>query len=77
VSSFKKKEVHLLYKKAITYVVKWVSAIQLNRLYLLETQKHPFEIRKEYLESFMSLDRVFTDLERHLGGSLLKEKARG
>jgi cobalt-zinc-cadmium efflux system outer membrane protein len=59
-----------LNQKAIEYVEEWVGAMQLSRLYLLETQKELLQSQKDYLEALMELRHTFLDLERHLGGSL-------
>jgi len=59
-----------LNQKAMEYAGKWVGAMQLNRLYLLETQKQLLQSQKDYLETQMELEHIFLELERHLGGSL-------
>ena len=59
-----------LNQKAMEYAGKWVGAMQLNRLYLLETQKELLQSQKDYLETQRELEHIFLELERHLGGSL-------
>jgi cobalt-zinc-cadmium efflux system outer membrane protein len=67
-----KEKIIPLRKDALTYAEKWVGAMQLNRLYLLETQKGLLESELEYLEAKRELSRALWDLELHLGGRLPK-----
>jgi outer membrane protein TolC len=57
-----------LRKKALEYARRWVGAMQLNRLYLLEAQKAVLESQLEWVEARMRLRRAVVSLERHLGG---------
>ncbi|MCK4789918.1 MAG: TolC family protein [Desulfobacteraceae bacterium] len=57
-------------EKAIGYAERWVNAMQLNRLYLLEAQKGLLQSRREYLEALMERQRALVDLELHMGGKL-------
>jgi len=59
-----------LREKAMEYAERWVSAMQLNRLYLLEAQKGLLQSRREYLEALMERQRALVDLELHMGGKL-------
>jgi cobalt-zinc-cadmium efflux system outer membrane protein len=57
-------------EKAIGYAERWVNAMQLNRLYLLEAQKGLLQSRREYLEALMDRQVAMVDLELHMGGKL-------
>ena len=57
-------------EKAIGYAERWVNAMQLNRLYLLEAQKGLLQSRREYLEALMEGQKAVVDLELHMGGKL-------
>jgi len=59
-----------LNQKAIEYAEEWVGAMQLSRLYLLETQKELLQSQKDYLEALIELRHAFLDLELHSGGNL-------
>lgn len=59
-----------LRQKALDYTNKWVNAMQLNRLFLLEAQKGLMRTHLDLLQTQMELQRALVDLERHLGGSL-------
>ncbi len=52
------------------YAERWVNAMQLNRLYLLETQKSLLQSRREYLQAIMERRHALVDLELHMGGRL-------
>ena len=52
------------------YSHKWVNAMQLNRLYLLEAQKGLLEGKLDSLRERMELNHAITELEYHLGGNL-------
>lgn len=56
--------------KALDYSKKWVHAMQLNRLFLLEAQKGLMRTQLDLLQTQMELHRALVDLERHLGGKL-------
>jgi cobalt-zinc-cadmium efflux system outer membrane protein len=56
--------------KALDYSNKWVDAMQLNRLFLLEAQKGLMQTQLDLLQTQMELHRALVDLERHLGGKL-------
>ena len=64
------KKVIPLRLKALDYSNKWVHAMQLNRLFLLEAQKGLMQTNLELLQTRMELHRALVDLERHLGGKL-------
>lgn len=59
-----------LREKAIGYAERWVNAMQLNRLYLLEAQRGLLQSRLEYLEALLERQQGLVDLERHMGGKL-------
>ena len=59
-----------LREKILKYAEKWVSAMQLNRLYLLEAQRGLLQSRQEYVEALMGFQNALVDLELHLGGKL-------
>ena len=59
-----------LREKAIGYAERWVNAMQLNRLYLLEAQRGLLQSRREYLEAIMERQHALVDLELHMGGKL-------
>jgi outer membrane protein TolC len=59
-----------LRERAIEYAERWVNAMQLNRLYLLETQRSLFRSRREYIQALMERRHALTDLEFHMGGRL-------
>lgn len=61
-----------LRQKALDYSNKWVNAMQLNRLFLLEAQKGLMQTQLDSLQTQMELHRALVDLERHLGGTLPK-----
>jgi cobalt-zinc-cadmium efflux system outer membrane protein len=69
VQRFREKVIPLR-EKAIDYAEKWVNAMQLNRLYLLEAQKGLLQSRREYLGSLMERQKALVDLELHMGGKL-------
>jgi cobalt-zinc-cadmium efflux system outer membrane protein len=69
VQSFRGKIIPLR-EKAIEYAERWVNAMQLNRLYLLEAQKGLFQSRREYLEALLERQQALVDLELHMGGKL-------
>ena len=56
--------------KALDYSNKWVNAMQLNRLFLLEAQKGLMQTQLDLLQTQTELHRALVDLERHLGGKL-------
>ena len=64
------KQVIPLRLKALDYSNKWVHAMQLNRLFLLESQKGLLQTKLDLLQTQMELHRALVDLERHLGGKL-------
>jgi cobalt-zinc-cadmium efflux system outer membrane protein len=59
-----------LREKTIEYAERWVNAMQLNRLYLLEAQRGLFQSRREYLEAQLECQQGLVDLELHMGGKL-------
>jgi cobalt-zinc-cadmium efflux system outer membrane protein len=59
-----------LRRKALEYSNRWVQAMQLNRLFLLEAQKGLMQTQLDLLQTQMELHRALVDLERHLGGKL-------
>jgi outer membrane protein TolC len=59
-----------LRQKSLDYSNKWVNAMQLNRLFLLEAQKGLIQAELDFLKTQMELLHALVDLERHLGGSL-------
>ncbi|NIO05970.1 MAG: TolC family protein [Proteobacteria bacterium] len=59
-----------LREKILEYAEKWVRAMQLNRLFLLEAQRGFLESQQEYLNAQLELQNALTDLELHLGGSI-------
>jgi cobalt-zinc-cadmium efflux system outer membrane protein len=69
VHTFREKIIPLR-EKAIEYAERWVNAMQLNRLYLLEAQKGLLQSRRDYLEALMERQKALVDLELHMGGKL-------
>jgi cobalt-zinc-cadmium efflux system outer membrane protein len=67
--SFKEKIIPLR-QKVLEYAEKWVHAMQLNRLYLLEAQRGLLQSNREYLEVIKEYQHALVDLELHLGGKL-------
>jgi outer membrane protein TolC len=65
VQSFREKIIPFR-EKAIGYAERWVNAMQLNRLYLLEAQKGLLQSRREYLESLMERQKALVPIERGL-----------
>ncbi|NIQ38720.1 MAG: TolC family protein [Proteobacteria bacterium] len=59
-----------LRERILEYAKKWVNAMQLNRLYLLESQRSFLESRREYVKTHIKLRNAFVDLELHLGGKV-------
>jgi cobalt-zinc-cadmium efflux system outer membrane protein len=59
-----------LRKKALDYAMKWVQAMQLSRLHMLEAQRGLMESQLAFIEARMALANAFLTLERHLGGDL-------
>jgi cobalt-zinc-cadmium efflux system outer membrane protein len=59
-----------LREKAMDYAERWVNAMQLNRLFLLEAQKGLLQSRREYLQARMELLKALVDLELHMGGKI-------
>ena len=59
-----------LRRKALEYTSKWVNAMQLNRLFLLEAQKGLMRTQLDLLQTQMEFQHALVDLERHLGGKL-------
>jgi len=59
-----------LRQKALDYTSKWVNAMQLNRLFLLEAQKGLMRTQLDLLQTQRELQLALVDLERHLGGKL-------
>jgi cobalt-zinc-cadmium efflux system outer membrane protein len=59
-----------LREKILEYAEKWVRAMQLNRLSLLEAERGLLQSRKEYLGVLKELQHTLVDLELHLGGRL-------
>jgi cobalt-zinc-cadmium efflux system outer membrane protein len=69
VQTFREKIIPLR-ERSMEYAERWVNAMQLNRLYLLETQKGLLHSRREYLEALMERQKALVDLELHMGGKL-------
>lgn len=69
VQSFRDKVIPFR-EKAIEFAERWVNAMQLNRLYLLEAQKGLLHSRREYLEALMERQKALVDLELDMGGKL-------
>lgn len=69
VQRFREKIIPLR-EKAMEFAEKWVSAMQLNRLYLLEAQKGFLQSRREYIQALMDRQKALVDLELHMGGKL-------
>lgn len=69
VHQFREKIIPLR-EKAMEYARKWVDAMQLNRLYLLEAQKGLLQSRREYFKTLMERQRALVDLELHMGGKV-------
>ena len=69
-SRWHRKKLIPLREKAMEYAEGWVSAMQLNRLYLLEAQKGFLESRREYLQALMERQKAMVDLEVHMGGKM-------
>ncbi|MBW2307866.1 MAG: TolC family protein [Deltaproteobacteria bacterium] len=59
-----------LREKALDYAERWVNAMQLNRLYLLEAQKGLLQSRRESLQALLAFNNALVDLELHMGGKL-------
>jgi outer membrane protein TolC len=59
-----------LREKAVEYSERWVKAMQLNRLYLLEAQKGLLQSRRDYLQALMGRQEALVDLELHMGGKV-------
>jgi cobalt-zinc-cadmium efflux system outer membrane protein len=59
-----------LREKILAYAERWVTAMQLNRLFVLEAQRGFLESQREYLNAQLALQGALTDLELHLGGRL-------
>ncbi|MBW1944416.1 MAG: hypothetical protein JRJ51_16480 [Deltaproteobacteria bacterium] len=59
-----------LRRNALAYADKWVGAMQLNQLYLLEAQRGMLVSQLEHTRSLLELRNAHTDLEYHLGGKL-------
>jgi outer membrane protein TolC len=59
-----------LREKALAYSEKWVKAMQLNRLYLLEAQKGILQSQREYLQALMERQQALVNLELHMGGKV-------
>lgn len=59
-----------LREKALEYSERWVKAMQLNRLYLLEAQKGLLQSRREYFQALMERQQALVDLELHMGGKV-------
>jgi cobalt-zinc-cadmium efflux system outer membrane protein len=57
-------------EKAMGYAERWVTAMQLNRLYLLEAQRGLLQSRRGYLQALMEGQKAQVDLELHMGGKL-------
>jgi len=66
VQTFREKIIPLR-EKAMEYAERWVNAMQLNRLYLLEAQKGLLQSRREYLQALMERQKALVDLELHVG----------
>ncbi|NIO03187.1 MAG: TolC family protein [Proteobacteria bacterium] len=69
VHQFREKIIPLR-EKALEYSERWVKAMQLNRLYLLEAQKGLLQSRREYLRALMERQQALVDLELHMGGKV-------
>ena len=69
VDQFREKIIPLR-EKAMEYTKKWVNAMQLNRLYLLEAQKGLLQSRREYLQALMERQGALVKLELHMGGKV-------
>jgi outer membrane protein TolC len=69
VHQFREKIIPLR-EKGIEYSERWVKAMQLNRLYLLESQKGLLQSRREYFQALMERQRALVNLELHMGGRL-------
>jgi outer membrane protein TolC len=59
-----------LREKALSYAAKWVKAMQLNALSLLQAQEDLLRNHRDYLQALMKLRHAVIDLEEHLGGTL-------
>jgi cobalt-zinc-cadmium efflux system outer membrane protein len=59
-----------LWENAMEYAQKWADAMQLNRLYLLESQKELLKSRRDYLEAQLELSHAYIEFERDLGGNI-------
>lgn len=59
-----------LREKAVQYTQAWVTAMQLNELYLMETQKELLQSRREHLHALMERKHALADLELHMGGKM-------
>ncbi len=69
VHQFREKIIPLR-EKAMEYSERWVKAMQLNRLYLLEAQKGLLQSRREYFQALMERQRALVNLELHMGGKV-------
>jgi outer membrane protein TolC len=69
VHQFREKIIPLR-EKALEYSERWVKAMQLNRLYLLEAQKGLLQSRREYFQALMERQRALVNLELHMGGKV-------
>jgi outer membrane protein TolC len=59
-----------LWQDALEYARRWVGAMQLNRLHLLEAQKELLQSRREYTEALLQLSLAYSSFQRNLGGSI-------
>ena len=59
-----------LRQNALAYADKWVGAMQLNQLYLLEAQRGMLQSRLDHTRAVLTLCNALTDLEYHMGGKL-------
>ena len=59
-----------LREKAVQYTETWVTAMQLNKLYLMETQKELLQSRREHIHALMERKHALADLELHMGGKM-------
>ncbi|MFQ6672746.1 MAG: hypothetical protein ACE5KY_05555, partial [Candidatus Tectimicrobiota bacterium] len=58
------------YQDAIGYAEKYVGAMQLNMLFLLEARKELFTNSRRYIDALREARAAQVDLERALGGAL-------
>jgi len=63
------KHIIPLRKKALAYTARWVNAMQMNRLHLLESERELIESKMEHLKARRQLNHAVWNLEYHLGGS--------